>query len=47
VAQDKYTQDNFLTMFNKHTMKVGPVYSKLEKTLKFEKNKEYLVVQSI
>ena len=30
MAQDKYTQDNFLTMFNKQTMKVGPVYSVIE-----------------
>ena len=46
VAQDKYC--TLKTTFLRCSInKRCPVYSKLEKTLKFEKNKEYLVVQSI
>ena len=38
VAEGKYTEDNFRTAFHKQKVKVGAIYSKLEKVLSLEKN---------
>jgi len=39
-AEGKYTQENFRAAFHNQKMKVGAVYSKLEKVLSLEKNKK-------